>query len=159
MYMKSKNLAVLFIIGFVMSNVYGQKKLKQEDIDEYGTKVFETTKEKVFPVIKEVLANNNFEVDLEKYETGLIKTKKKEIGVSGAAQHGVNQSTAQFRKNYRQYYVMVEEVGEGETKVVFTPKIFIGDADYTEQKVWVLKGPAGEYKLWENLFNEISERL
>jgi tRNA/tmRNA/rRNA uracil-C5-methylase (TrmA/RlmC/RlmD family) len=157
--MKTRNVLFILIITFLSSNAYAQKKLKQDHIDEYGTKVFDVSKEKVFPVIKEVLANNNFKIELEKYEKGLIKTSKKEIGVTGAAQHGVNQSTAQFRKNYRQYYVTFEEVGEGKTKVVFTPKVFIGDADYSEQRVWVLKGQAGEYKLWENLFNEIDERL
>ena len=139
-----------------MPDAFAQKKLTQSDIDSYGTKIFEGEKEKVFNVVKEVLLSQDFEIELENFEKGLIKTKRKVIGQTGVA---TSMSTAQYRLNYRQYYAYITETPDGKTKVVFSPKIYIGDADVTDGKIWMLKGAGGEYKLWENLFNNIEERL
>ncbi len=89
----------------------------------------------------------------------MIKTGKKVIGTTGVAQHAPGTSTAQFRKNYRQYYAYITTLDNGMTQLVLQPKIYIGHADYADEKVWVLKGPAGEIKLWENLFANIEELL
>ena len=160
--MKTKLTIIFVILGLIVlsPSAFG-KKLKQEHIDEYGTKVFNTTKEKMFEIVKEVLANHEFDIELEKYEKGLIKTKRKDVGTTGVAEHNPygNQSTAQFRTNYRQYIVTIEETEDNKIKVVFTPKFYIGDADVSEKNIWALKGPAGEIKIWEGLFNDIEERL
>jgi hypothetical protein len=157
--MKKSSILILMVclMGVLMTDAHAQKKLTQEDIDTYGTKIFdEPDQEKMFKVVKEVLLAMDFEIELENPAKGLIKTKRKVIGETGIA---TGQSSAQFRLNYRQYYAYISEAPEGKVKVVFMPRIYIGDADLTDKKVWVLKGAAGEYKLWENLFNNIAERL
>jgi hypothetical protein len=157
--MKKSSILILMVclMGALMTDAHAQRKLTQLDIDTYGTKIFdESDQEKMFKVVKDVLLGMNFEIELENPEKGLIKTKRKIIGQTGVA---TSQSSAQFQLNYRQYYAYVSEAPEGKVKVVFVPKIYIGDADLTDRRVWVLKGAAGEYKLWENLFNNIAERL
>jgi hypothetical protein len=142
-----------------MSDAFAQKKMTQKEIDSYGTKFFDESKEKVFNAVKDVLISQNFQIELENFEKGLIKTKLKVIGQTGTAVGYGNVATAQYRLNYRQYYADITETPDGKIKVVFSPRIYVGDADYTDKKVWVLKGAAGEYKLWENLFKNIEERL
>ena len=150
------SISLLLFVGVFMSDAFAQKKLTQNDIDVYGTKIFDEEKEKVFNAVKDVLLSQNFEIEIENFEKGLIKTKRKVIGQTGVA---TSMSTAQYRLNYRQYYAYITETPDGKTKVVFSPKIYIGDADATEGKIWVLKGAGGEYKLWENLFKNVEERL
>lgn len=136
--------------------VYGQKKLDQKTINEFGTKTFDKSKEELFPIIKKVLTNNQYEIELENLEKGKIKTKKKPLGETGVS---TGNGSAQFNRNYRQYSIQLESVTPTQTKVVLTPKVWIGEADVSDQKVWVLKGPAGEIKLWENIFTSIEEQL
>lgn len=149
-------LIVALILSISLTSFAQGRKLKQKHIDEYGTKVFNYEKDKVFPIILEVLKNNDFEIELERKEKGLIKTKRKNISTTGV---GTSNNTAQFTSNYRQYIVTIVESNQNETKVILKPRIFIGDADLTDRAVWVLNGPAGEIKLWERLFSEIDERI
>jgi hypothetical protein len=150
------SISLLLFVGVSMSDAFAQKKLTQTEIDSYGTKIFDEDKEKVFNAVRDVLLSQNYEFELENFEKGLIKTKRKIIGQTGVA---TSMTSAQYQLNYRQYYVYITETLEGKTKVVFSPKIYIGEADVTDRKVWVLKGAGGEYKLWENLFKNIEERL
>jgi hypothetical protein len=143
------------LIGMMSLNVHAQfgSKLTQEDIDTHGTRVFdEPDVEKMFRIVKETLLGMDYEIDLENAGKGMIKTKRKVIG-------GTHSTSTSTQLNYRQYYAYVTEASDGKTKVVFVPKIFIGEADLTDRRVWVLKGAGGEYKLWENLFTAIEERL
>jgi len=149
------SITLLLFVGVFMSDVFAAK-LTQKDIDSYGTKIFTGDKEKVFNVVKNVLISQDFEIELENFEKGLIKTKRKVIGQSG---YSTGMGSAQYRLNYRQYYAYITEIPDGKIKVVLSPKIYIGDADVTDLNIWVLKGAGGEYKLWENLFNNIEERL
>ncbi|KAF2518727.1 hypothetical protein E0W68_08210 [Flavobacterium salilacus subsp. salilacus] len=150
-----KKLAPTFILILLTTSVFAQKKMTQKVIDEYGTKIFEAPKEQIFSLVKKVLESNNYEIDYENLEKGKIITKKKVIGESGFAGVG----TAQFRTNYRQYTAVFESLSPNRTKVVLIPKIWIGEADVSEDRIWVLKGSAGEIKLWQNIFNNIQERL
>jgi hypothetical protein len=154
--MLTRTLTVLFIVAFATINVSAQKKLDQVAIDQFGTKIFDKSKSTVFPIVRTVLKNNDFDFEFENFEKGKIKTRKKVIGTTGYAQ---GYDAAQFRQNFRQYIVQIDSLGPQQTRVVFTPKIWIGDADVSEQKIWVFKGAAGEIKLWENLFNSILEIL
>ncbi|MCP4443417.1 MAG: hypothetical protein GY810_31325 [Aureispira sp.] len=149
-------LATTLILSMSLTTFAQGRKLKQKHIDEYGTKVFNYEMNKVFPIILEVLKNNNFEIELERKEKGLIKTRRKVISTTGI---GTSSNTAQFTSNYRQYIVTIDESNQNETKVILKPRIFIGEADLTDRAVWVINGPAGEIKIWERLFNEIDERL
>ena len=152
--MKTKLTIIAVMVGLIIcsSNAFG-KKLKQEHIDEYGTKIFEASKDSMFAIVKEVLSNHNFEIELEKYEKGLIKTKRKDVGTTGVADHNTysQQSTAQFRSNYRQYYVTIEETDNNKVKVVFTPKFYIGDADVSEKNIWALKEPKCVFLEFNNI--------
>ena len=159
------SILLLLFVGVFMSDAFAQKKLTQNDIDSYGTKIFDEDKEKVFNAVRDVLLSQNYEFELENHEKGLIKTKQKIIGQTGVATSmtsagvATSMTSAQYQLNYRQYYAYITETPEGKTKVVFSPKIYIGEADVTDRKVWVLKGAGGEYKLWENLFKNVEERL
>jgi hypothetical protein len=161
--MRNKKIINVFMVCilFLSTSTFAQfgKKMKQEYIDEYGTKTFNRSKEEIYPIIKEVLQNNGFEIELDRLEKGLIKTNKKVVGTTGNATHSEYSSSAQYRSNYRQYYVTINKESENEAKVVFKPKFFIGDADVSEKRIWVLNGNAGEIKIWERLFSEIEERL
>ncbi len=151
-----KKIFLLAIVLSLTTMVYGQKKLDQKTIDEFGTKTFDKSIEDLFPIIKMVLTNNEYIIELENLEKGKIKTKKKALGETGIS---TGNGTAQFNRNYRQYIVQLESITPTQTKVVFTPKVWIGEADVSEKKVWVLKGPGGEIKLWENMFTAIEERF
>ena len=157
------SISLLLFVGISTPDAFAQKKLTQKEIDSYGTKIFDGDKEKVFNAVKDVLISQNFEIELENFEKGLIKTKLKVIGQTGtttAVGYGnMAAAQSQYRLNYRQYYANITETSDEKIKVVFSPKIYIGDADYTDKKVWAFKGVAGEYKLWENLFKNIEERL
>lgn len=159
--MKTKIGLITAILGFLFlsSHLFAQKKLTPEVINEFGTKIFSSGQDTIFPIVKAVLLSHDYVIDVENAKKGIIKTKRKDIGASGNASYGINSSSAQIRSNYRQYIVTIEEKEKGKTKVVFVPKIFIGDADVSEERVWVLKGAAGEYKLWEVLFKDIEDRL
>ncbi len=152
-------IAAILGVSFLTANLYAQKRLTQEIINEFGTKTFNADKDSIFRIVKAVLISHDYAIDIENAKKGLIKTKKKDIGASGNASYGLNSSSAQIRSNYRQYNVTIEEIEKGKTKVVFVPKIYIGEADVSEEKIWVFKGLGGEYKLWETLFKEIEERL
>ncbi len=67
-------LATTLILSMSLTTFAQGRKLKQKHIDEYGTKVFNYEMNKVFPIILEVLKNNNFEIELERKEKGLIKS-------------------------------------------------------------------------------------
>ena len=150
--------AMLCVLCF-SATLFAQKKLTPEVISEFGTKTFNAEKDTIFRIVKTVLISHDYVIDIENAKKGIIKTRRKDIGASGQASYGMNSSSAQIRSNYRQYNVTVEEIEKGKTKVVFIPKIYIGDADMSEEKIWVFKGAAGEYKLWEGLFKEIEEHL
>jgi len=159
--MKTKLVFLSLILWFTGSSVQllAQKRLTPEVVGEFGTRIFNHDKDSVFRAVKAVLISHDYLIDIENPAKGIIKTRKKDIGASGSATYGINSSSSQIRSNYRQYNVMVEELEKGKIKVVIVPKIFVGDADLSDEKVWVLKGPAGEIRLWETLFKEISEML
>jgi hypothetical protein len=154
-----KRIFLFLVTGLLIMmtvNVHAQfgRKLTQADIDTYGTKAFdEPDMEKMFRIVKEVLLGMDYQIELENFDKGLIKTKRKIIGGTGSY------NAAQVRLNYRQYYAYVSETSDGKIKVAFAPKIFIGEADVSTKSIWVLRGAGGEYKLWENLFASIEERL
>ena len=143
-----KTTMILCLVAFA-TNSFAQfgKKLTPEIITEFGTKEFSESKKKLFPIIKGVLETQGYEISIENLEKGIMKTKRKIIGVQDTGSG-----------TFRAYVVNIEETGNT-AKVVFTPKIFIGDADISEKKVWALKGVAGEEQLWKNLFKDIEDAL
>ena len=150
---------MLVCLVVLSASMYAQKRLTPEVINEFGTKTINVSRDSVFNAVKAVLISHDYVIDIENVKKGIIKTRKKDIGATGNESYGLNSSTAQITTTYRQYNATIEEVEKGKTKVVLIPRIYVGDADVSEEKVWVLKGPAGEYKLWEALFKEIGERL
>ncbi len=147
---------VLFLILLISVPSISQKKMTKEIINEYGTKVFNAPKAEVFQTLKSVLESNDYQIDFENIEKGKIVTKKKVLGASAMR---TDIGTAQITRNYRLYLVVVESIDTNKTKVVLTPKVFIGEGDVSDEKVWIIKGNTGEIKLWENIFNSIQERL
>lgn len=147
---------VLFLILLISVPSISQKKMTKEIINEYGTKVFNAPKAEVFQTLKNVLESNDYQIDFENIEKGKIVTKKKVLGASAMR---TDIGTAQITRNYRLYSVVVESIDTNKTKVVLTPKVFIGEGDVSDEKVWIIKGNTGEIKLWENIFNSIQERL
>lgn len=147
---------VFFLILLISVPSISQKKMTKEIINEYGTKVFNAPKAEVFQTLKNVLESNDYQIDFENIEKGKIVTKKKVLGASAMR---TDIGTAQITRNYRLYSVVVESIDTNKTKVVLTPKVFIGEGDVSDEKVWIIKGNTGEIKLWENIFNSIQERL
>ncbi|MCC5918452.1 MAG: hypothetical protein JJU02_14115 [Cryomorphaceae bacterium] len=131
-------------------------RLTPEIIEEHGTRVFEADKKSVYEAVKLTLASKNYVIDIDKYEEGYLKTKQKMISTSGAA---TSTTTAVYQNNYRLYIVDIKEVSPGNTKVVLTPNIYIGEVNASHRKIWAIKGGAGEIVLWEALFQDIQERL
>jgi hypothetical protein len=136
-----------------------QKKMTPELISQYGTVSFKSSKDSVFNAVKQTLVSHGYTIDIENVDKGLIKTNRKDIGATGSATYTAYAGVAQYRSNYKQYIATVELQQNGLVKVVMEPKVYVGDADYSDKKVWVIKGNAGEIKLWEDLFKDIQERL
>ena len=150
-----KKLTLLIILLISIPSI-GQKKMTQEIIDEHGTRIFNASKTEVYNTLKNVLESNDYQIDFENIEKGKIVTKKKILGASAMR---TDIGTAQIARNYRLYSALIESVDANKTKVVLIPKVFIGEGDVSNEKVCILKGNAGEIKLWENIFNSIQERL
>lgn len=135
---------------------FGQKKMTKEIIEEFGTKIFDAPKSEVYQTLKSVLESNDYQIDFENFDKGKIITKKKLLGASAMR---TDIGTAQIARNYRLYSATIEIIDNNKTKIILTPKVFIGEGDVSEQKVWIIKGDSGEIKLWQNIFNSIQERL
>lgn len=162
--MKNISLKIILIaIAFfsIETVATAQKKLNQDDIDQYGTKTISANIDTVYAIVKQVLLSRDYIIDIDNKSKGLIKTNRKQIGSVSTAVYGAysNTAVAQSRATFRQYYVNIESLGDNAVKIVFTPKIYVGDSDISDKKIWVLKGAAGEYKLWEDLFKDITDRL
>ena len=96
-------------------------------------------------------SEQDFGIGIEKPEKGEIKTKRKILSAYGDAH------SAAFY--YKQYVIKIEEKEPGKTTVVMTPRLFHQETDISDKACWVIKGKAGEIKLWESLFKEIQEQL
>jgi hypothetical protein len=59
----------------------------------------------------------------------------------------------------RQYYVDLKQGPDGQTMVIAQPRVYRGEADLSDQQVWVLEGPEGERTLWSKLFRDIGDQL
>ena len=125
--------------------------MKPEIIEKYGTKVFDAPKDSVYKAVKAIMIEQDFGIGIEKPEKGEIKTKRKILSAYGDAH------SAAFY--YKQYVIKIEEKEPGKTTVVMTPRLFHQETDISDKACWVIKGKAGEIKLWESLFKEIQEQL
>lgn len=147
-------LIVFFLTGFPMllsAQMYVGSHMKQETIDEFGTKVFNASAEVVINAVKAAFIDHDYDLGIEKPEKGEIRTKRKLLSATGDANHAVFY--------YRQYIATITEKEPGKTTVVLTPKMFLGENDISEKKCWVIKGNKGEIKLWEVFFKDIQDQL
>lgn len=151
-----KKIMTIALLVVASTVAFAQKKMTQEIIDEHGTKVFDAPKAEIFALTKNVLESSGYEIDFENAEKGKIITKRKMIGASGVA---VAPGAAQYRNAYRGYTATIESVSPERTKLVLTPKVWMGEADVSGDRVWVIKGNVGEIQLWKNFFNAMLERM
>jgi hypothetical protein len=119
-------------------------------IHDAGTHKFHAPYAKVFAATETALTAEGFPIAASQPEKGMITTGQKLIGAVGGGGVAVAQT--------RQYVVHVNPSGDG-TVVVAEPRIFQGNAEVTDQPVWVIEGPEGERALWQRFFRDVQENL
>ena len=131
-------------------------------VESKGKHRFNADKTKVFNAAKGALATLGYQLAFSDADAGVIKTAPKELQTVGASAgtHSTysHQSTVIFMTASRSYALTLKSDDTG-TNVVATPKVFINGQDISSQPQWLLEGPAGEYKLWDQLFAEIASNL
>jgi len=125
-----------------------------EVIQQDGSHTFAASYDKVFAATVAALKSEGFPVASADPEKGMIKTGQKLIRQVAVG----SEYTATATDITRQYVVHITRSGEG-AQVAAEPRIFQGNAELTEQPVWVLDTPEGERALWTRLFRDIGEAL
>lgn len=129
--------------------------LTQQEITTYGQKTMPKSKPDTFKATVGALRVLGYSIAVEDADKGLIKTERKVIRA-----HAVGNANAAMATNvYRQYSLKLAEPESGKTEITATPRVFIGERDVSEDKVWVLDGPDGERTMWNSLFKEIESQL
>jgi hypothetical protein len=132
--------------------------LTAQEIDTYGTKKYVAPKDKLTDDIAAVLQGMGYEVVVADPEKGLVKTSRKEIGQStqttGRATRGRVSARSVSTSYFRQYVVNIKDNGKAAV-VRVTPKVFIGERDVSNEKVWNIDGAGGERELWQSFFGEL----
>lgn len=129
--------------------------LTPAEVQAHGTHRFAAPPGRVFAATVTALKLEGYEVALSRPEEGSIKTNRKVVRADAVG----NQYAVTAVEIARQYEITVEADGDGGTKVTATPRVFVGEAEVSDQAVWQLEGPAGERTLWKRLFEEIDETL
>ncbi len=124
------------------------------EIGSNGSHRFDANMAETFAATAGALQVLGYEIAFTNEEKGKIKTSRK--FVRAHAQGGAY--SAQAVEVSRQYYIDLKADGGG-TVVTATPKIFIGERDVSDDRVWVLEGESGERTLWKQLFSEIQSNL
>ena len=150
----TKYLFILFIGSLLMSCVTGAY-MSNEVISQNGTKTFNANYNDVWDAVKGVLATNGYQIAFENMEKGILNTNQKLIRSTA---HG-NSTSAQATGIYRQYLVKIKSIATDETQVVLTPKIYSGNNDISEGKIWVFDGENGEILLWQKFFKDVQAFL
>jgi len=121
------------------------------EIHDHGTHSFDAPVDKVFQATVGALKVEGYEVAIANEEKGTIKTDRKLVRADAV---GAQSAVAV----QRQYIISVKADGN-KTIVEAVPRIFRGEADLSDGAVWAMKGDAGEYALWNNLFKDIQDAL
>lgn len=125
------------------------------EVQTHGTHRFDAPPGRVFAATLEALKLEGYEVALSRPEEGRIKTNRKVVRADAVG----NQYAVTAVEIARQYEITVESDGAAGTKVTATPRVFVGEAEVSDQAVWQLEGPAGERTLWKRLFEEVGDAL
>lgn len=133
----------------------GGALMTPEEIGSHGTHKFASSEAETFAATIGALRTLGYIVTVANEEKGMIKTDRKPLRAQAYA--GGGQAVAV--EVTRQYYVRLESTDASNTTVVAEPKVFIGERDVTNDKVWMLEGPEGERELWRRLFAEIQSNL
>ncbi|MFN2260940.1 MAG: outer membrane protein assembly factor BamC [Psychroflexus sp.] len=155
--MKKITLFLFVLAGVLLTSCSTGKHMTDEMIAQNGTKTYEHSKDQVWDAVKGVLATEGYEMAYEDKDKGIINTKQKLI--RAAAQGNAYNNSAQSVGYYRQYLVRIEKISEDKTKVILTPKIFQGNNDISENKIWVIEGEKGEVRLWNKFFKQVDELI
>lgn len=124
------------------------------EVQTHGTHRFAAPPARVFAATVTALELEGYEVALSRPDEGRIKTNRKVVRADAVG----NQYAVTAVEIARQYEITVEKDGDG-AKVTATPRVFVGEAEVSDQAVWQLEGPAGERTLWKRLFEEVDEAL
>ena len=137
----------------------GGAYMTQQEIETNGTKSYPVPKAQLVESITVVLKGMGYEVVRSDPEKGVVTTARKEIGQStytaGVRGRSTSSSHSMTTGYYRQYLVRIEETSAGVSRVRVTPKVFIGERDVSEDKVWNIDGRGGERELWHNIFRDL----
>ncbi|MDD2965747.1 MAG: hypothetical protein PHU33_17530 [Bacteroidales bacterium] len=150
-----KKYLLLFLMGGLMTSCLTGKLMTDEIISQNGTHTFENNYDQVWDAVKGALVTQGYELAYENKEKGIINTAQKMLG---AVAQG-NPYGAQSTGIYRQYLVKIYKESANRSKVVVTPKIYQGNVDISDRKVWDIEGKNGEVELWNKLFKAVEEIL
>lgn len=129
--------------------------LTQQEISAYGSKTVAKPLPDTFKATVGALKVMGYSIAVEDADKGLIKTERKVI----RAQAVGNAHAVMATNVARQYSLKLAESEPGKTAITATPRVFVGERDVSDDKVWVLEGPEGERQLWGALFKEIESQL
>ncbi len=135
-------------------------KMTPQVIQQDGTHQFTAPFDKVFAATEGALKSEGFPIAQSDPDKGLIKTGPKLV--RAVTQGDSNDVTGSYSATHveitRQYVVHLVHNGTG-TSVSAEPRIFQGNAELTDQAVWVLDTSEGERALWQRLFRDINDGL
>ena len=150
-----KKYLFILLVGSLLTSCSSGKFMTSNVISTNGTKTFNASYDDVWIAVKGVLATNGYGIAFEKKEKGIINTDQKLIRTTAQA----GNYTAQATGIYRQYLVKIKPISDNQIKVVLTPKIYSGNVDISEKKIWVIEGNSGEILLWQKFFKDVQSLL
>ncbi len=147
-----KKYILFLLVGGLLTSCVASRFLEDDIVIQHGTKVFNANYEKLMNSISSVLETEGYDIANVNMDKGTIKSKQKMVGATG---NGAGYAVGL----YRQYTVKVTKISEDNYKVILQPRVFQGNLDISDRKVWVIDGEAGEIALWQSLFKKIKENL
>jgi hypothetical protein len=146
---------LLLVLALAGGCAHAGAQMTQQEIAGYGTRAFSAPPTKVFHAVVQALELEGYKVPVQNLEKGVIRTARKVLRVDAVGGNGY----AMAAEVTRQYYVDLRAGDNGSTVVIAAPRVYRGEADLSDQDVWVIEGPEGERALWTKLFRDIGDQL